>query len=658
MPQKHALLIGVNNYPVLGEEYKLWGCVNDAQLVGSVLRDRFGFPDDRITYLLDDKATEAAIRAQMQALAERVGKDDVVVFHFSGHGSRKPSQDPAEASGKDSTIMPHDSGRRPHPNLDIPDKDINAWLEGLTQKTSNITLIFDCCHSGTITRDAFGDRARSVPDDDRTLEELGLTMHQPAPADATRSVPTGPRKGGFQAFSDKYLVMSACQDDELAREFKITRGDESFQTGALTHYLTEALVAAAPGSTYRDVFETVRNRIQARYDTQHPQIEGTRDRELFGTRDLEPMRFVSIGRVDGDSVTLSGGAAHGLHTDSIWHAYPPGTKKVDGQHDAVLRIDSVSSLKSEATVIERRGEPSVQGRCVEHSASPAQFVMGVALPDGAADLGSAVDESKLLRPCSPDEADLRIYALEARDGAGENDPVPQHPVLSTPVWACVNSDGRLAMPLVPQAEHGALERVVSNLGVLARFRNALTLDNPQSNLDVEFNIYRMNDNNEWVLANGGDTVYNVGDRMSFEIINNESFDVHFSVLDFTLTGQVSVLYPGQTGSEKLPGGRSVRLARGENALRMAWEEGVDGNEGAETFKAFVTREASDFRWLEQQGTRSTGAQSRLDALFKAAYLGPTTRAGAWDFADNSGSEDNADDWRAISRGFRVRNTTT
>ncbi|MEO1575808.1 MAG: caspase family protein, partial [Pseudomonadota bacterium] len=188
MPEKHALLIGVNKYPLLGEEYYLWGCVNDARLVGSVLRDRFGFPEANMTHLLDEDATEAGIRAGMAALTDRVQPDDIVVFHFSGHGSRKRSQDPAEASGKDSTIMPHDSGRKPHPNLDIPDKDIHAWLQDLTRKTQNVTLIFDCCHSGTITRDAFGDRTRSVPDDDRTLEELGLTMH-PASTDtvATRS---------------------------------------------------------------------------------------------------------------------------------------------------------------------------------------------------------------------------------------------------------------------------------------------------------------------------------------------------------------------------------------------------------------------------------------------------------------------------------------
>ena len=651
MTQKHALLIGVNQYPNLGEEYRLWGCVNDARLVGQVLQDRFGFPAENVTLLLDEQATQVGIRSAFDALTRRVGEDDIVVFHFSGHGSRRPSTDPSEATGKDSTIMPHDSGRRPLPNLDIPDKEINGWLETLTAKTHNVTMIFDCCHSGTITRDAFGDRTRSVPDDDRSLEELGL---KPEPVDeSTRGAATA-RAGGFMALGNKYVVLSACRDDELAREFKIKRGEDVFLTGALTHYLIEALTGARTGTTYRDVFEVVRQRIQARYDTQHPQLSGTQDKEVFGVRDIEPIRFVSVSEVEGERVTLAGGAAHGLHPESTWRVYPPGTKAIDEHWAAIVRIEHVAALTSEGVVVERRSDVEVDGRCVEHGPAAAQFVLNVALPDAAtnAALRERIDANALLAASEPDGADYCVYALEPRDTATADDALPQRPVIDEPVYALVSGEGVLAMPLVPRADDGAAQRVADNLVTLARYRNALLLDNPQSALDVEFNIYREAADDEWELANGGDAQFKSGDCLSFEFVNNETFPVFFNLFNFGMTGRVKLIYPRQSGGELLPAGRRVALARGDNRFRLSVPDEFDGDEGVDTYKVFFTPVATDFQWLEQSGTRSTGAQSRLDALFRAAYAGPTTRDGGFDTPVDDASSQN--DWRAVGRGLRLR----
>ncbi|MEM6638385.1 MAG: caspase family protein [Pseudomonadota bacterium] len=651
MPRKHALLIGVNNYPQLGEQYKLWGCVNDARLVGSVLENYFGFESENVVYLLDEAATEAGIRGAMAALTERVGQDDVVVFHFSGHGSRRRTTDPDEASGKDSTIMPYDSGRRPHPNLDIPDNDIQTWIESVTEKTANVTLVFDCCHSGTITRDVSADRTRSVPDDDRSLDELGLTLR--SVGDTTRSAPATRGPGGFMAASDKYLVMSACRDDERAREFKITRGDESFLTGALTHYLTEALTSAVPGSTFRDVFEHARNRIHARYDNQHPQIEGTQDRELFGTRDLAPMRFVAIEKVDGEKITLRGGAAHGLRVGSLWRAYPPGAKEPGESFDADLRIESVSALSSQAVIVEQPGVAVAEGRCVEIEGAPDQFVMHVDIQSGDSDasaLRSAIESASLLATREDGATDFTVYACGPRNAADASDPAPQMPAIESASWVCTNVEGQLAMPVIPREDADAVDRLVANLSTLARYRNALTLDNPQSRLNVEFNIFRHADD-DWQTANGGGSIFEDGDRIGLEIVNHEAFPVFFSILDFELAGGISVLFPEQRGGEQLAAGNRIRLAMDDNALRLAWEAEVEGDQAAETFKAFFTRDETDFRWLSQSGTRSISGTSRLDALFSAAYFGPTTRAGRWDSAPQDTS---TDDWRAISRGFQVR----
>ena len=148
-----ALLIGVDRYPNLDAQYQLSGCVSDARLIGNVLVEHFGFAEQRIRSLHNEAASRAAILAALEQLLADVAQDDVVFVHFSGHGSRRTSASAEEATGKDSTIMPSDSGRDPLPNLDISDDEIGAWLAQLTAKTRAASLLYDCCHSGTITRD-------------------------------------------------------------------------------------------------------------------------------------------------------------------------------------------------------------------------------------------------------------------------------------------------------------------------------------------------------------------------------------------------------------------------------------------------------------------------------------------------------------------------
>lgn len=151
--QNHwALVVGIDRYPLFGSEGQLDGCVADAREMASVLRDRFGFAASRTTLLLDEQATRGAILAALYDLAGRVGEDDAVVFHYSGHGSQRasPAENPSEPDNMEETLVPYDSGRKdPFPNRDIAGGEIHEWLLRVTRVTPYVTLILDCCHSGT-----------------------------------------------------------------------------------------------------------------------------------------------------------------------------------------------------------------------------------------------------------------------------------------------------------------------------------------------------------------------------------------------------------------------------------------------------------------------------------------------------------------------------
>lgn len=653
MPAKHALIVGVDEYSNLDKKYQLSGCVNDAKLIKSVLIDHFNFDKQSITELHNAKASREGIVTEMGKLVEKVAKDDIVIFHFSGHGSRRTSASLEEASGKDSTIMPSDSGRDPLPNLDIIDDEIHEWLGHLSKKTKYITLTFDCCHSGTITRDVFSETVRAVEDDNRTLEQMGID-----PATLPKSNKTATRDvgaGGWLALSDAYVVISGCRDNEYSHEFTQEDGGETIRNGALTHFLTNALTRAKPGTTYRDVFEIARQGVNARFPTQNPQIEGAQDREIFGNLDVEPIRYIPIASVNGDKVTLGGGAAHGLHSQSRWSVFPQGTKQVAGSKPlGQIEVLSVGPLIAEGVIRDSSADITPGARCVEKSPSASQYQLKVDLSElsgkSASALTQGIDQSPLLvKATSANAADIRAYVVEPRSKTTKNSPAPQIDKIEKQSWLFVDRAGALAMPIHAVSDKNVIEKLVENLETISRYRNALKLDNPDSGLDVEFNIYRRT-NDDLEKANGGNSVFDDGDYLAFEVVNNEKEPVFVSVLDFGVTGKITLLYPPNKTSEMIEAGQTLRIGAEKGKIPVSLPKSHLADKGMETFKAFITSNETDFSWLQQEGMRSAdGERAGLRKLFEAAYDGPTMRDAVFEDDDEDEGA-----WTAIGRSFELR----
>ena len=108
---RRALLVGINKYPKLAQRFQLDGCVNDVELMAGILQNNFGFPKANITVLTDEEATRDGVLDAMDALTESTHENDIVVIHYSGHGSRIRDREGDEPDGWDETIVPTDSGR-------------------------------------------------------------------------------------------------------------------------------------------------------------------------------------------------------------------------------------------------------------------------------------------------------------------------------------------------------------------------------------------------------------------------------------------------------------------------------------------------------------------------------------------------------------------
>jgi uncharacterized caspase-like protein len=145
---KIALLVGIDHYKSR-DLPQLDGCVNDLEDVRQLLATRYGFHDEDVKTLRDDKATHASIIEEFQRLISRANQQTSVMFYFAGHGSQMLGGEKPDTY--DETIVPYDS--RTRDVFDISDKEIAGLLSLLMQKTQDVTLVFDSCYSGTINRE-------------------------------------------------------------------------------------------------------------------------------------------------------------------------------------------------------------------------------------------------------------------------------------------------------------------------------------------------------------------------------------------------------------------------------------------------------------------------------------------------------------------------
>lgn len=140
--KRKALIIGIN---YKGQQWEIPGCQNDCINVMKYLRDFQGFRSGEFTLLLDDgkynAPTKRNLLLSIHRFALSLEPGDVGYVHFSGHGITTP--------GKHGCAMvPVDyvgSG-----NGEIPDNELFRLLLLPLKKGVNLTVVMDCCHSGSL----------------------------------------------------------------------------------------------------------------------------------------------------------------------------------------------------------------------------------------------------------------------------------------------------------------------------------------------------------------------------------------------------------------------------------------------------------------------------------------------------------------------------
>lgn len=256
-----ALLVGLEHYghPRVNPTP---GGAEDARSVARTLQSSFGFPEDGIRVLLNAEATSEAIISQFQEwLIEGTGPGDRVFFLYAGHGSQIPDQNDDETDGYDETLAPYDvdpfTGER-----QIRDDVIDSLIAQLTGRRA--VLLFDSCHSGTLTRSlssgpAVGSQGvRYLPRPDQMARQ-----------NVKRRGATGPpgyrieaARGGEQHVFDApdqvgrmtgIIAISAAGPGQLAYPVEV----DGKARGALSYLFEEAVTSSSRGGLFGDIQKNV-----------------------------------------------------------------------------------------------------------------------------------------------------------------------------------------------------------------------------------------------------------------------------------------------------------------------------------------------------------------------------------------------------------------
>ncbi|HAJ58129.1 MAG TPA: peptidase C14 [Cyanobacteria bacterium UBA8543] len=307
-PRKLALLVGINDYqPGIGG---LRGCLTDVEMQRELLVHRFGFNPKDILEVTNAQATRQGILAAFdEHLVKQAKPGDVVVFHYSGHGSRVRDPNPIGKDPFNSTMVPVD---RPPDSVSGSAKSVpdimghTLFLLMSAIPTENLTVVLDSCYSGGGKRGNVIVRSARLASDvnlDASPEEFEyqkqLLSKLNLPADKFLEL----RRQGVA----KGVVIASARRDQQATDAPF----EGFHAGAFTYLMTRYLWQESSNSSFDNVFVNLARRTkdvaQSSNLIQDPEFEvkpgsNNGSKPLYFLEKTRPAAEAVIRKVTGNQV--------------------------------------------------------------------------------------------------------------------------------------------------------------------------------------------------------------------------------------------------------------------------------------------------------------------------------------------------------------------
>jgi hypothetical protein len=346
-PRKLALLVGINQY----SSAPLEGCLTDVELQRQLLMHRFGFKREDIYTLTDEKATRSGIlEAFEKHLIEQAKPGDVVVYHYSGHGSRvfDPNPiivEPGSKGGLNGTFVPVD-GNLPsgYPEQGGTVKDImghTLFLLMSALNTENVTVVLDSCYSGGATRkhrvrSREGGSKVQISPEEKAYQEKWLSQLKLSHEEFVRGYKEGVAKG---------VVFAATDPSQEAVDAQLN----GFHAGAFTYLLTQYLwqETGTPENAIAHINQQIPKNFNQTPGYEVKKGSGNEKKPIYFINTPSPAANAVITEVKGNQAKLWLGGVDPAQVDNGTVFTLTGTR---GGSSGKVTLQSRNGLVGEATV--------------------------------------------------------------------------------------------------------------------------------------------------------------------------------------------------------------------------------------------------------------------------------------------------------------------
>lgn len=602
-PGHWALIVGISDYQNFEDEIggDLPGAVNDALAFRDVAVARFGVPVENVRLILDHEATRANIEgAFTEWLPSVVGPQDVVFVFFAGHGSQVWDEDMDEEDGLEETICPTDVARG-SPDMDIVDDEVALWLNAIP--AADVVVVWDKCHAESSTR-AVTPFARPRALDREPQEDLprpsrtGAREAGPSRGLGDRIV-TRPSEEWRGRRVPNIVEVAASQADQVAVDAAWPSDDgETRFGGAFTTNFVRNAWQAPSDATLEDLFDRTSNDLRAQRFQQRPQLSGAgtiRTRSISAIAagapadapaDEPESAGVPVLTVQGDVVTLAGGASTGVTVGSV---YAVGTTllRVSAVEDEVIRaVRTSTELRGIEAVAREALAPGARAHLVAYAYPPAELRVSLAdLPEAARTVIAGALNS--------------VQHLVVVNGTGEFAHLIVRPAQNG--YVVLGLDG-FARHHVPASSAATAAEPLREILLREVQANELAeLDNPAAPFELAFDF------------NSEDNSFGLGDLVEFHVTSERAG--YLTIVDLGTDGTITVLFPNALDADnRLEPGQAFVLPT--PAMRMEFRATPPAGRGI--VRAFLTDRPLDLTIREGETDLGRAVMSAL-----AGAVGPS-----------------------------------
>ena len=230
-----AILIGVGDYAQGSGIKPLDSPAQDVNAIKSALLAFGGFEEDQIISLVDSAAIGSRIEAEFSHLKDRVGPDDLVLFYFSGRGTRTIDElFREEPDNLEEWLLPYDAVKDSTETY-IRDDNIGRRLLPW-RKAKHTVVIIDVSYTGN------GEDEKGFTD----AAEKGIDPE----------ILDGITKTDYLS-PNKVSIIEACGPSETTID------------GLFTNLMVETMQTSDGSQTLAEILERVQNAVKIRRSDQH-----------------------------------------------------------------------------------------------------------------------------------------------------------------------------------------------------------------------------------------------------------------------------------------------------------------------------------------------------------------------------------------------------